>query len=87
MLRINCPRGKPDKDISLALMEERTEENAEQSLLIVGRPDSLEREYGIQPETGQTLTLKIFDGTSSDYRDFTVGAVLDQSKIGSSGDK
>lgn len=60
---------------------------AEQSLLIVGRPDSLEREYGIQLETGQTLTLKIFDGTSSDYRDFTVGAVLDQSKIGSSGDK
>ena len=60
---------------------------AEQGLLIVGRPNSLEREYGIQPEIGQTLTLKIFDGTSTNYRDFTVGAVLDQSKIGSSGDK
>lgn len=59
----------------------------EQSLLIVGRPDSLERDYGIRVEAGQALTLTIFDGIDSYRRDFIVGATLDQSKIGNNGDK
>ena len=59
----------------------------EQNLLIVGRPDSLERDYGIRAEAGQTLALTIFDGSDSYQRSFTVGAVLDQRKIGGNGDK
>ena len=59
----------------------------EQDLLIVGRPDSLERDYGIRAEAGQTLALTIFDGSDSYQRSFTVGAVLDQRKIGGNSDK
>ena len=59
----------------------------EQNLLIVGRPDSLERDYGIRAEAGQTLELTIFDGSDSYQRSFTVGAVLDQRKIGGNSDK
>ena len=59
----------------------------EQNLLIVGRPDSLERDYGIRAEAGQTLALTIFDGSDSYQRSFTVGAVLDQRKIGGNSDK
>ena len=59
----------------------------EQNLLIVGCPDSLERDYGIRAEAGQRLTLTIFDGSDSYQRNFTVGAVLDQRKIGGNGDK
>ena len=59
----------------------------EQDLLIVGRPDSLERDYGIRAEAGQTLELTIFDGSDSYQRSFTVGAVLDQRKIGGNSDK
>ena len=59
----------------------------EQDLLIVGRPDSLERDYGIRAEAGQRLTLTIFDGSDSYQRSFTVGAVLDQRKIGGNSDK
>lgn len=59
----------------------------EQNLLIVGRPDSLERDYGIRAEAGQRLTLTIFDGSDSYQRSFTVGAVLDQRKIGGNSDK
>lgn len=59
----------------------------EQNLLIVGRPDSLERNYGIRAEAGQTLALTIFDGSDSYQRSFTVGAVLDQRKIGGNSDK
>ena len=59
----------------------------EQNLLIVGCPDSLERDYGIRAEAGQRLTLTIFDGSDSYQRSFTVGAVLDQRKIGGNGDK
>ena len=56
-------------------------------VLIVGRPDSLERDYGIRAEAGQTLALTIFDGSDSYQRSFTVGAVLDQRKIGGNSDK
>ena len=59
----------------------------EQNLLIVGCPDSLERDYGIRAEAGQTLELTIFDGSDSYQRSFTVGTVLDQRKIGGNGDK
>jgi ABC-type antimicrobial peptide transport system permease subunit len=59
----------------------------EQNLLIVGCPDSLERDYGIRAEAGQRLTLTIFDGSDSYQRSFTVGTVLDQRKIGGNGDK
>ena len=55
--------------------------------MIVGRPDSLERDYGIRAEAGQTLELTIFDGSDSYQRSFTVGAVLDQRKIGGNSDK
>lgn len=58
-----------------------------QDLLIIGRPDSLERDYGIRAEAGQTLALTIFDGSDSYQRSFTVGAVLDQRKIGGNSDK
>ena len=59
----------------------------EQNLLIVGCPDSLERDYGIRAEAGQRLTLTIFDGSDSYQRSFTVGTVLDQRKIGGNSDK
>ena len=41
----------------------------------------------IQMEVGQTITLKIFDGTISYNMNFEIGAILDQSKIGNNRDK
>ena len=60
---------------------------AAQNQLIIGRPDDLEKVLNIRAEVGQTITLKIFDGTTSRNLDFEIGAVLDQSKIGDNGDK
>ena len=55
--------------------------------IIIGRPDDLEKDLHIQAKTGQTITLKVFDGTAGYHRTFEIGAVLDQSKIGNHGDK
>ena len=55
--------------------------------IIIGKPDDLEKDLNIQMEVGQTITLKIFDGTISYNMNFEIGAILDQSKIGNNGDK
>lgn len=55
--------------------------------IIIGRPDDLEKDWNIQARTGQTIPLKVFDGTASYYMHFEVGAILDQENIGNNGDK
>lgn len=55
--------------------------------IIIGKPDDLEKDLNIHAEVGQTITLKVFDGTTDYNMDFEVVAVLDQGKIGNNGDK
>ncbi|MCH5263667.1 MAG: ABC transporter permease [Lachnospiraceae bacterium] len=55
--------------------------------IIIGRPDSLEKYLNIRAKVGQTITLKVFDGTTSYNMDFEIGAVLNESKIGNNSDK
>lgn len=55
--------------------------------LIIGRPDDLEKNLNIHLEVGQTITLKVFDGSICRNMDFEIGMILDQSKIGDNGDK
>ncbi|MCM1363298.1 MAG: FtsX-like permease family protein, partial [Clostridiales bacterium] len=55
--------------------------------IIIGRPDSLEKDLNIRAKVGQTITLKVFDGIDSYNMDFEIGAVLNEGKIGNNGDK
>lgn len=58
-----------------------------QNQLIIGRPDDAEEYFGFQPKVGESVTLKVFDGTDTTEMNFEIGAVLDQSKIGNNGNK
>lgn len=60
---------------------------ASNNQIIIGRPDSLEKILNIQTEIGQTITLKVFDGTDSYTMDFEIGAILNKNKIGNNSDK
>lgn len=63
------------------------QELASQNELIIGRPNDFEKTFGVQPEVGASVTLKIFDGNHSRNMQFKIAAILDQSKIGNYGDK
>lgn len=58
-----------------------------QNQLIIGRPDDFEETFRIQPEVGESVTLKVFDGNHSENMQFEIAAVLDETKRGNNGDK
>lgn len=58
-----------------------------QNQLIIGRPDDFEEIFSILPEVGESVTLKIFDGSRSEVMQFEIAAILDENKIGNNGDK
>lgn len=60
---------------------------ASENQIVIGRPKDFEEYFGIQPETGSSVTLKVFDGGHTLDRAFDIAAVLDESKIGNNGDK
>lgn len=63
------------------------QEMTSKNQIIIGRPSDFEAYFGIQPEVGNSIKLKIFDGTETKEMDFKIAAVLDESKIGNNGDK
>lgn len=60
---------------------------ASQNQLIIGRPKDFEDYFGVPPEVGAFVSLKIFDGERSEDKTFEIAAILDQNKIGNNGDK
>lgn len=60
---------------------------ASKNQIVIGRPKDFEEYFGIQPETGSSVTLKVFDGGHTLDVSFDIAAVLDESKIGNNGDK
>lgn len=60
---------------------------ASKNQLVVGKANDFESYFGIQPEVGKTVTLKIFDGDKSENMQFDIAAILDQNKIGDNSDK
>ncbi len=58
-----------------------------QNQLIIGRPDDFEETFRIQPEVGESVTWKVFDGNRSEVMQFEIAAILDENKIGNNGDK
>ena len=83
--------GREDMDMIQSCMADRNivdyDKLTANNQIIIGKPDDLEKDLNIQMEVGQTITLKIFDGTISYNMNFEIGAILDQSKIGNNGDK
>lgn len=73
-----CNLGKP---IS------KYQEIASKNQIIIGRPSDFEEYFGIQPEVGNSIKLKVFDGTETKEMEFSIAAVLDENKIGNNGDK
>lgn len=63
------------------------EELVSKNQLIIGRPNDFEETFSVQPEVGESITLKIFDGNHSEDMQFEIAAILDESKIGNNGDK
>lgn len=63
------------------------QEIASKNRIIIGRPSDFEEYFGIQPEVGNSIKLKVFDGTETKEMEFSIAAVLDESKIGNNGDK
>ena len=63
------------------------QEITSQNQIIIGRPSDFEEYFGIQPEVGNSINLKVFDGTETKEMEFSIAAVLDESKIGNNGDK
>lgn len=63
------------------------QEMTSKNQIIIGRPSDFEAYFGIQPEVGNSIKLKIFDGTETKEMDFKIAAVLDESKIENNGDK
>ena len=63
------------------------QEIASKNQIIIGRPSDFEEYFGIQPEVGNSIKLKVFDGTETKEMEFSIAAVLDESKIGNNGDK
>ncbi len=60
---------------------------ASENQMVIGRPGDFEKYFGIHPEVGSSVTLKIFDGQHTENLEFEIAAVLDESKIGNHGDK
>ncbi len=60
---------------------------ASEDQMVIGRPGDFEKYFGIHPEVGSSVTLKIFDGAHTKNLEFEIAAVLDESKIGNNGDK
>ena len=63
------------------------QEIASKNQIIIGRPSDFEEYFGIQPEVGNSIKLKVFDGTETKEMEFSIAAVLDENKIGNNGDK
>lgn len=63
------------------------QEIAAKNQIIVGRPSDFKEYFGIQPEVGNAIKLKVFDGTDAKEMEFSIAAVLDENKIGNNGDK
>ena len=63
------------------------EQMASKNQMVIGRPGDFEKYFGIHPEAGSSVTLKIFDGQHTENLEFEIAAVLDESKIGNHGDK
>lgn len=63
------------------------QEIASKNQIIIGRPSDFEEYFGIQPEVGNFIKLKVFDGTETKEMEFSIAAVLDENKIGNNGDK
>ena len=55
--------------------------------LIICRPSDFRETFGIQPEVGASVILKVFDGKHSDNMQFEIATILDENKIGNNGDK
>lgn len=60
---------------------------ASRNQIVIGRPKDFETYFGVQPEAGSSVTLKVFDGSQTLDVSFEIAAVLDESKIGNHGDK
>ena len=60
---------------------------ASENQIVIGRPNDFEEYFGIQPEVGSSVTLKIFDGTHTRDMSFEIATILDENKIGNNGDK
>ena len=63
------------------------QEIASKNQIIIGRPSDFEEYFGIQLEVGNSIKLKVFDGTETKEMEFSIAAVLDENKIGNNGDK
>ena len=63
------------------------QEIASKNQIIIGRPSDFEEYFGIQPEVGNSIKLKVFDGTETKEMEFSIAVVLDENKIGNNGDK
>ena len=63
------------------------EQMATENQMVIGRPNDFEKYFGIRPEVGSSVPLKIFDGEHTKNLEFEIAAVLDESKIGNNGDK
>lgn len=63
------------------------EQMATENQMVIGRPNDFEKYFGIRPEVGSSVPLKIFDGENTKNLEFEIAAVLDESKIGNNGDK
>lgn len=63
------------------------QEIASKNQIIIGHPSDFEEYFGIQPEVGNSIKLKVFDGTETKEMEFSIAAVLDENKIGNNGDK
>lgn len=63
------------------------EQMASKNQMVIGRPGDFEKYFGIHPEVGSSVMLKIFDGQHTENLEFEIAAALDESKIGNNGDK
>ena len=63
------------------------QEITSQNQIIMDVQVILKNYFGIQPEVGNSIKLKVFDGTKTKEMEFSIAAVLDESKIGNNGDK
>lgn len=64
------------QDNTLPNYEKITVENG----LIIGRPDSFEKDYGFKPKVGQDISVKLFDGLGSKNITFTIVGILNEQK-------
>lgn len=57
------------------------QELVKQNGIIVGRPDDFMETFHTEPQIGQTLSLKVFNGNTSQQATFTIMGILDSSRI------